>query len=175
MCGAYAAKDIRRRQVMVTIVEKHDDYFLCRFQRKNDLWADVTADFRGREASQRRSAFKVVQGTASETRDSDSMDSGLAEEDSEAVGIGLSFASPQELDQIRLNNADYLDGDGQILADRILQREAGGLILDRRRHEQLAREAERWLEELRSAIPDTEHISPALDYEAGVLLAGTVS
>ena len=52
MCGAYAAKHIRRRQVMVTIVEVLDDHFLCRFQLKDDLWADVTAAFREREASQ---------------------------------------------------------------------------------------------------------------------------
>ena len=170
MCGAYAAKHILRRQVMVTIMEKHDDYFLCRFQLKDDLWADVTADLREREASQRKSTFKVVRGTTSEATDSDSIDSELAEDD-EAVGIGLTFASPQELERARLSNADYLDGDGGILADRILQREAAGLLLDRERHERLARQAERCLENLRSAIPDTEHISPALDYEAGVLLA----
>ena len=68
-----------------------------------------------------------------------------------------------------MNNADYLDGEGDILADRILQCEAGSLILDRRRHEQLAWEAECWLEKLRLAIPDTEYINPVPDYEAGVL------
>ena len=107
MCGAYAAKHIRRRQVMVTVVEKNDDYFLCRFQFKDDLWADVTAESREHEASLRRSTFKVVQGTASEATDSDSMDSELAEDD-EAVGIGLTFALPQEFERVRLNNADYL-------------------------------------------------------------------
>ena len=170
MCGAYAAKHIRRRQVMATIVEKHDDHFLCRFQLKDDLWAGITGEFREREASQRRGTFKIVQGAATEEPDSDSIDSELAE-GGEAVGIGLSFASPQELERIWLNDPDYLDGDGAILADRILQREATGLLLDREHHKRLAREMERPLEKLRSAVPDIEHISPTLDYEAGVLIA----
>ena len=155
---------------MVTIVEKHDDHFLCRFQLKDDFWADITGKFREREASQRRTAFKIVQSRVSESTDSDSTDMELAEDD-DPIGIGLSFASPQELERVWLNNADYLDGEGEILADRILQREATGLLLDRERHERLAREAERRLEILRSAVPDIEHISPTLDYEAGVLLA----
>ena len=170
MRGAYATKQIRRRQVVVTIVEKHDDYFLCRFQLKDDLWADISAESREREALQRRSAFELVQATASEATDSDVIDSEFAEDD-EAVGIGLMFASPQELERACSNNVDYLDSDGKILAERIFQREATGLILDREQHERLARQAERWLEKLRSAVSDTEYIHPTLDYEAGVLLA----
>lgn len=169
MCGAYATKHIRRRLVMVTIIEKHADYFLCRFQLKDDFWADITAQFREGEASQRRRTFDVVQGTASEVTDSDEANSALPEDD-EAVGIGLMFASPHELERARSNYADYLDGDGKILADRILQRQAASLLLNRQRHEYLARQAERCLENLRSAVPDTEYISPALQYEAGVLL-----
>ena len=168
MCGAYSAKHIRRRLVMVTIIEKHDDHFLCRFQFKHDLWADVTAAFREREAAQRRGAFKVVQGTASEAIDSDSIDSEWAGDD-EAIGIGLTFSSPREVERIWSNAADYLEDDGGILADRILQREATGLLLDPERHELLARQAECWLEILHSAVPDTQHIGPSPDYEAGAL------
>ena len=169
MCGAYSAKHIGRRLVVVTIIEKHDDHFLCRFQLKHDLWADVTAAFRHHEAAQRRGVLKVVQGAAGAAAHSNSMDSELAEDD-EAVGIGLTLASPQEVERASANNADYLDGDGDILADRVLQSEATRLLLDRERHERLARPAERCLEKLRAAVPDTEYLSPALDYQAGVLL-----
>ena len=170
MSGAYSAKQIRRRLVVVTIVEKHNDHFLCRFQLKDDLWADATTAFREREAVRRRGALKAIQGTAGAPADSVSIDSDLAEDD-EAVGIGLTFASPQEVERAFANNADYLDGEGDVLADRVLQREATRLLLDPERHGRLARSAERCLAKLRAAAPDTEHISPALDYEAGVLLA----
>ena len=172
MCGAYAAKNICRRTVMVTTVEEHDDYYLCRFQLKDDFWADITAEFREREASQLRSAFKVVQGIATETTDSNAMDSELTEGD-EAIGVGFGwfFDSPFERERALANNADYLNDEGEILANRILQRKATGLLMDRDRHERLALQVESCLEKLRSAIPDTEYIDPVLDYEAGVLWA----
>ena len=170
MCGAYSAKHIRHRLVVVTIIEKNGDHFLCRFQLKHDLWADITAAHREREAAQRRGAFTVVQRTAGEAADSDWMDSEWAEAD-EAVGIGLTLASPPEMERALANIPDYLDGDGDILADRTLQSTATDLLLDRKRHERLARQAERCLEKLRSTVPDIAHISPTLDYEAGVILA----
>ncbi len=170
MCGAYAAKDIRRRMVMVTIVEEHDDYYLCRFQLKDDFWADITAEFREREASQLQSSFKVVQGIATETKNSNAMDSELTEAD-EAIGgrFGWFFDSPSDRERALANNADYLDDEGEILANRILQRKATGLLLDQDRHERLSLQMENCLENLRSAVPDTEYIDPVLDYEAGLL------
>ena len=170
MCGAYAAKNIRRRTVMVTIVEEHDDYYLCRFQLKDDFWADITTEFREREASQLQSSFKVVQGIATETKDSNAMDSELTEGD-EAIGCGFGWmvGTSSDMERAWANIADYLDDEGEILADRILQRKATGLLLDRDRHERLSLQVENCLEKLRSAVPDTEYIDPVLDYEAGVL------
>ena len=170
MCGAYAAKDIRRRTVMVTTVEEHDDYYLCRFQLKDDFWADITAEFREREASQLQSSFKVVQGIATETKDSNALDSELTEGE-EAIGCGFGWMVGTSFDMLRAwaKIADYLDDEGEILADRILQRKATGLFLDRDRHERLALQLENCLEKLRSAVPDTGYIDPVLDYEAGVL------
>ena len=170
MRGAYSEKHIRHRLVVVKILEEHDDYYLCRFQLKDDLWADATAAFREREAEQRRGAFRVVQGAAGEATASAATATEWAEDD-EAVGIGLTFASPADVERAWSNHADYLDGDGKVLADRILQREATGLLLDRDRLERLAQQAEGWLERLRSAIPDTEHLHSAADYESGVLVA----
>lgn len=40
--GAYAAKSIHGREVMLIIVEKGADTFLCRLQLKDDLWSVIT-------------------------------------------------------------------------------------------------------------------------------------
>lgn len=44
--GAYAEKDIRGVTIMETIVKEGDDHILVRFQRKNDFWAVITAEFK---------------------------------------------------------------------------------------------------------------------------------
>ncbi len=169
MRGAFSEKHIRRRLVVVTILEKHDAYFLCQFQLKDDLWADVTAASREREAAQRRGAFKVVPDTFREAADSDSVDSEL-EEDDAVIGIGLTFSSPREMERVFANGPAYSDDDGDILANRIVQSEAKGLLLDPEWHECLAQASARCLQTLRAAVPDVEHINPVPDYEAGVLM-----
>jgi len=60
MCGGYAVKTIRGRQVMVMTVEEHDDYILSAFQLKGDFWARITTDAREREARERRGKSKLV-------------------------------------------------------------------------------------------------------------------
>ena len=45
MKGAYAERWIRGVSVMQTIAQKGDDFYLCRFQRKSDFWASITAHY----------------------------------------------------------------------------------------------------------------------------------
>ena len=172
MHGGYASKKIHRRDVMVTIAEKHADYFLCRFQLKDDFWARISADHRAREASQRRSSFRLIQSApgVDGTTASDEMNRHLAEGEDDAVDLPAVLADHIDFEPIQGNKWNLETG-GQILADRLLQVEGAGLILDGERHARLSREAERRLEQLRLAFPEFYDLEPNLDYEPGVLAA----
>ncbi len=60
MRGGYSQKSIAGRQVMVLIIKKTPDYYVCQFGLKDDFWANITRDARQREAEERRSRFTVV-------------------------------------------------------------------------------------------------------------------
>ena len=47
--GAYAEKCIRGEWYVQRIVEKHPDHFICCFQRKIDLWAEIEEEYERRQ------------------------------------------------------------------------------------------------------------------------------
>ena len=150
MRGAYASKMIRGREVMVRSVEEHADHTLCLFQLKDDFWARIWADKRAREASQPPS----------------SPADGYEDAAVSSVPVGLDCHVDEEW--VRSNVWD-LDSVGKILADRLLQREAAGLLMDRKLSARLAQEIERRIEQLHLAFPETEWIKPNLNYEPGTI------
>lgn len=58
--GGYTEKCIRGVWVMQMIVKKEETYYLCRFLRRDDFWAESTRRARETEALERRSGFRSV-------------------------------------------------------------------------------------------------------------------
>jgi len=61
LCGGYARKTIRGREVMMTVASKGKDFCLYCFEFKADRWADIAMAARCREARERRSSFRLVE------------------------------------------------------------------------------------------------------------------
>ena len=85
----------------------------------------------------------------------------------QGLGAGERMASPsvQQPDEIT---------DAQVLADRILQRQGTGLLLETVHRDQLIREIGQVLIQVRTAYPELADVSPRLDYRPGMLLVGLV-